>query len=168
MINLNFLSLKRKISFFIINNFLSGTKFFNIKRLLLNWSGYKIGKNTKIVGPLFITSELKVGDNTWIGKNLNCYGNGVVNIGSNCDIAPNVTFSTGGHLIGDESRRAGQGVNYNIVVSDCCWICVNSTLCKNITIGKSSVVAACSCVIDNVDSNVLVGGVPAKVIKKYE
>lgn len=165
---MSFLGLRRIIVFFIINNFLSTTKYFNLKRNLLLSLGYNIGKNTKIVGPLFITSKLTIGDDCWIGRDFKCYGNGHVFIGNRCDIAPNVSFSTGGHKIGSSLRRAGDGEIYDIIVGDGVWLCVNSTICKNTTIGDSSVIAACSCVVKDVEKNVIVGGVPAKIIKRLD
>lgn len=162
------LKIIKKCNLFIINTFLSGTHFFAIKRFMMNIAGYKIGKNTKIVGPLIISTNLSIGENCWIGRDFKCYGNGNVIIGNNCDIAPHVIFSTGGHEIGKQDRRAGEGVTYNINVGNGVWIGVNCTLCKNISIGDMSVIGACACVVNNIESNVIVGGVPAKIIRRLD
>ena len=153
---------------FSVNHLCSGTKFFSLKSTLLRWIGWKIGDNVKVVGPIDCSGRLVVGNNSWIGKNLKIYGNGIVNIGSNCDLGPNVTFLTGGHSIGDKYRRAGKGETYSITVRDGTWIGANTTLCGNIDIGESSVVAACACVNKSVMSNTLVGGVPARIIKELD
>ena len=160
------ITIKRCFVYYVINHLLSGTRCFNIKRSLLRAVGYKIGEGTKIVGPLYNTGELNIGKNCWIGKNLIVNGNGIVNIGDNCDIAPEVTFLTGGHEIGDSVRRAGKGEKYTIVVGNGTWIGARSTIGRNVNIGESCVIAACSCVMKDVNSNLLVGGVPAKEIKK--
>ena len=149
----------------IINIFLSGTHFFRIKRFLLNLAGYKIGKNTKVVGPLNITGDLIVGENCWIGKELYILGNGLVTIGNNCDLAPCITFSTGGHEIGNSKRRAGEGKIFNITVKDGCWIGTRVTIINSVTISESCVVAAGALVNKDTKKSVVVGGVPAKVIK---
>lgn len=161
-------SIKKRCLMWLVNRVFSGTKYFKIKRKLLHSIGYSIGEGTKVVGPIFCTASLIIGNNCWIGKNLIVNGNGRVQIGNNCDIAPEVTFLTGGHEIGFPERRAGNGEKYEIYVEDGCWIGPRSTLGRNITIGKSSVVAACSCVMKNVDPNNLVGGVPAKKIKDLQ
>ena len=90
--------IKRKIAIFATNYILVGTRpwSFTIKRNLLNWGGFSIGKGSKIVGPIYIFGSLTVGNNTWIGRNFTVNGNGWVSIGDNCDIAPEVTFQTGG------------------------------------------------------------------------
>ena len=158
----------QRITIKIINIFLSGTHFFRIKRFLLNVSGYKIGKNSKVVGPLNITGKLIVGDNCWIGKDLYILGNGTVILGNNCDIAPCVTFATGGHEIGDSKRRAGDGRVFNITVKDGCWIGTRVTVINSVTINESSVIGAGALVNKNIEKNVVAGGIPAKTIKKLE
>ena len=99
----------RKWNLFLVNRILVGPRpwTFKYKRNLLKNIGYSIGNGTKIVGPITNTGNLKIGNDCWIGANLVIHGNGTVRIGDNCDIAPDVTFLTGGHAIGDAIRRAG-------------------------------------------------------------
>lgn len=100
-------TIKRVLVEYMVNHFLTGTKFFALKRKLLCSIGYEIGENTKIVGPIMNTGHISVGRNCWVGRNLTVHGNGSVIIGDNCDIAPDVMFLTGEHRIGDAARRAG-------------------------------------------------------------
>lgn len=159
-------TLKKIGVMFLVNHILGVPKFFEAKNKLLRSVGYEIGKGSKVVGSLFCTAFLSVGCDRWIGRGLTVHGNGNVSIGDNCDIAPDVTFLTGGHEIGDSSHRAGKGETYSISVGDGVWIGARSTIGRNVRIGSGSVVAACSCVMNDVPDNVLVGGVPAKVIKE--
>ncbi len=147
---------------------MSGTKFFDAKRQMLSSIGYQIGEGTKIVGPIFNTGTLIVGQNCWIGHNLKVHGNGTVMIGDNCDVAPDVIFLTGGHQIGDSSRRAGKGETYHIEVGNGTWIGARATVAGNTTIGNGCVIASGACVVNDVEDNLLVGGVPAKFIRKLE
>ncbi len=152
---------------FLVNHVFAGTRrsFFPIKRRLLNMVGYEIGENTKVVGPLHSTGRLRVGKNCWINKNMSIHGNGCVEIGDNCDIAPDVTFLTGGHAIGGPERRADKGESYSIAVGDGCWIGARSTLLNNTSIGDGCVIAACSCVHKSIPEQALAGGVPARIIR---
>ena len=159
-------SVKHHLAMACVNFVFSGTKCFGIKRHLLRIAGYEIGEGVKVVGPLTCTGSLKVGKNTWLGRGMKIHGNGNVVIGENCDIAPDVTFLTGGHQFGGPERRAGTGESYSIHIGDGCWIGGRSTIARNTNIGDSSVVAACACVTTDVPENTLVGGVPAKIIKK--
>ena len=158
--------MKNRIYWVLINHVYAGTRCFEKKRILLEKLGHQIGEGTKVVGPLFCTGRLVIGENCWIGKNLKVNGNAVVTIGSNCDIAPEVTFQTGTHAIGAHQRRAGSGFNQDIFVGDGCWLCVRSTILGGVHIGNGSVVAACACVSADVEQDTVVGGVPAKTIRK--
>lgn len=113
---------KRKFCLFLVNKIFVGTKYFNIKRKLLNLIGFKIGENTKVVGPIECYGKVVIGDNCWIGKNLKINGNGTVTIGDNCDIAPEVTFQTGGHKIGGTDRRAGVGLIFCQSIGNGTWL----------------------------------------------
>lgn len=161
-------SIKRRLNLYLVNHVLVGTKHFEKKRRLLNSIGYEIGEGSKIVGPIECYGKLIIGKNCWIGKNLTINGNGTVIIGDNCDIAPEVTFQTGGHLIGSPERRAGEGQIFKQTVGNGTWIGGRATICNDIDIGNSSVVAGCACVTKSVPDNVLVGGVPAKVIRSLQ
>ena len=130
--------------------------------------GFHVGEGTKIVGPIFCTAKLTIGKNCWIGKNFLCNGRGYVTIGDNCDIAPEVVFQTGGHEIGTPERRAGKGRVFAQRVGDGTWIGGRSTIVGETKIGKSCVIAGCACVTKDVPDNVLVGGVPAKIIKVFD
>ena len=151
--------------FFAVNHIYKGPSHFEKKRKLLNKIGYKIGEGTKIVAPIECTANLEIGENCWIGKNFKVNGNGTVKIGNNCDIAPEVTFNTGGHDIGAPERRAGEGKVFVQSVGNGTWIGARSTIVNNTCIGNSCVVAACSCVVKDIADNSLVAGVPAKLIR---
>ena len=160
--------LVRKRNIWLLNHVYAGVnpKYFHMKRKLLNQIGCEIGEGTRIVGPIYFYQNFKVGKNCWIGKNLIIDGDGQVEIGDNCDIAPEVTMLTGGHMIGDHERRAGKGQKYSVTVGNGCWIGARSTLVGTVRVNDGSVVAAGACVVKDVPSDTLVGGVPAKEIKK--
>lgn len=160
---------KVRLSLFIINNFLCGTRFFRLKSKLLKFAGITVGKNTKIVGPLDFNTVIKIsiGNNCWIGKNLSLDGNGEVIIGNNVDIAPHVVINTGGHKIGDTNRRAGEGVSTKIVIEDGCWVGTRVTIIRDTRIGKGCMVAAGALVKGDMNENSLIAGIPAIEKKKY-
>lgn len=160
----------RIVALFIINTFLSTTRFFSLKRFLLNISGIKIGKDTKVVGPIHIGSvaQVVIGKDCWIGSGFKVYGNGVVVIGNKCDLGPDVAFVTGSHEIGPEERRAGAGISFSLSVESGCWIGARVTIVGNTTVGRSSIIGAASLVNKDIASNVIAFGSPAKEFKNLE
>ena len=161
-------TLYRKSVLFRVNHLYAGWNNYEHKRKLLNRAGFDIGEGTKVVGPFYCSAKLKVGRNCWIGKNFMGNGNGSIAIGDCCDIGPEVIFQTGTHEIGDEHRRAGKGIICSQNVGNGVWIGGRSTFIGDVEIADSSIIAGCSCVVCDVSDNVLVGGVPAKVIRKLK
>ncbi len=162
--------LKRRRNLRLVNKKYAGTKpkYFEKKRKLLNAIGYKIGEGTKIVGPVEWHADVTIGKNCWIGTHFRVHGNGAVEIGDNCDVAPEVALLTGGHAIGDDSRRAGEGESYRITIGSGTWIGARSTVLGNTSVGKGCVIAACACVVKDIPDNTVAGGVPAKVIRRLD
>lgn len=163
--------LKCKVVLFLVNKVYVGTysRFFEKKRRLLNsLNNFRIGEGSKVVGPIVCIGTFECGKNCWVGKNLFVNGNGTVTVGDNCDIAPEVTFQTGGHEIGGAERRAGKGKVFSQSVGDGTWIGGRVTVLNDSRIGKSCVVAGCACVVGDVPDHTLAGGVPAKVIRELE
>lgn len=161
----------KKINFIIIlwivNNVFLGPRFFKVKKILLEAIGVKIGKNTKIVGPIKIGTEVKleIGCNCWIGRNFKIDGNGEVIIQDECDIAPELIIATGSHEIG-KFRRAGEGTSYTTRIGRFTWIGIRSTIIEGSNIGEGCVIGACTLVNKDIDNNLLAAGIPAKIIKK--
>jgi len=77
-----------------------------------------------------------------------------------------VTFAGTTHEIGPSNHRAGRFVAESISVGDGTWIGCNVTVLAGCHIGRGCVVAACSLVNENVRDNVLVGGVPIRIIRE--
>jgi len=165
---MNLYMVKHTLFMFLVNNIFAGAYLFEVKRRLLNGIGYSLGEGTKVVGPVFCTGKLVTGVNCWLGRNFTIHGNGAVELGDNCDIAPDVTFLTGRHAAESQESGTGEGLHYSISVREGCWIGVGTTLGRNVTIGKGSMVLASSCVMKNMPENTLIGGVPARIIRKLD
>lgn len=160
--------IRKYFCLFLVNRVFKGTnvRYFVIKRRLLNLAGYSIGPGTRVVGPVEWLGSVQIGSDCWIGKNCRVNGNGRVVIGDRCDIGPEVTFQTGGHEIGTSVRRAGKGKVFHQTVGNGVWIGGRSTICNNTDIGNACVIAGCACVTQSIEDNVMVGGVPARVIRR--
>ena len=72
------------------------------------------------------------------------------------------------HNFEDTTKRIDeQGVSTQpVVIGDDVWIGANAVILPGVTIGRHCVVAAGAVVTKDVPDNTVVGGVPAKIIKK--
>ena len=95
------------------------------------------------------------------------YDNGKVIVGDDVRIGPGVCICTGTHDVDPDVRReAGGSFALPIKIENDCWIGANVTILPGVTIGRGSTVASGAVVTKDVSEYCLVGGVPAKVIKK--
>ena len=91
---------------------------------------------------------IEIGENTLLGANTNVYDNDF-------------------HASTLEGRRNNApAAHAPIHIGAECWLASNVTVLKGVTIGDRSTIGAMSLVNKDIPSDVLAGGVPAKVIKK--
>ena len=89
---------------------------------------------------------------------------GKIYLGKNVWIAPNVGIITSNHDFDDLRKHTEPK---NVVINDDCWIGMNSVILPGVILGENTIVAAGSVVTKSFeDGNCIVGGVPARVIKK--
>lgn len=161
-------SLKLYIASKIIH-ILPETRAFKLKNKLYRWAGVKIGNNVRICSSAMIigAGELEIGDNTWVGHRAFISASSSIKIGANVDIAPNVFIGNGTHVITPERDRiADIEIAKDVTIGDGCWICANSCILPGVELGKKCVVAAGAVVTSSFEDMLLIGGVPAFVIKK--
>ena len=129
-----------------------------------------------------------VGEKVWIAKTFNCdngknifVGNNFtgnynltildirkVTIGDNVMIGPECLISTVNHPLTPMGRRKHLGVAKPVTIGNDVWLGGNVVVLPGVTIGNNVVVAAGAVVTKDVPDNCLVGGVPAKIIRKIE
>ncbi|MHA6646824.1 sugar O-acetyltransferase [Aerococcus urinae] len=128
----------------------------------------KIGNNCVIRTGL----QVDYGINISIGENFfaNYYcvmlDVNTIEIGDNVMFGPRVGLYTANHPIDSLIRNEGLEFGEKIIIKDNVWIGADSTINPGVTIGENSIIASGSVVTRNVQENVIVGGVPAKTIRK--
>ena len=157
----------------LLLNILPPTRFFAAKRILLRLLGIVVGSGTRVCGRVefYGAGKVVIGADCWIGIGTKFYTSvgGDVIIGDRCDIAPEVAFMCGSHMIGNALRRAGDGRAGTIRVGEGCWLGIRATLLGGADVGRSSVVGANSLLLkkDYPPSSLIVG-VPACVARSLE
>lgn len=128
----------------LIGKILYGIQNLNLRRKSLKYGIYiapnSIGKGLNLPHPGFIRVD------------------SFVKIGANCTILPMVLFG-----------KAHPTDNTQIIIGDNCYFGVGSSVIgKNIKIGNNVTVAAGVVVTKDIPDNVVVAGIPAKIIKYKE
>lgn len=113
---------------------------------------------------------VKIGKNVFIG--LGCWLDSVspelITVEDSVSLAGRVTIFTHSDptqplrdMLGDTLKEVFRPVT----IKKGAWIAVNATILPGVTVGENSIIAAGSVVTKDVPDNVIVGGVPAKIIK---
>ena len=143
---------------------------FLYKKLLIT-KGYKIGDRVYIgYGTGISGSYFEIGDNTTIVRDA-IFAGGIIKIGSNVIIAPNCLILTRNHDISNNSNALPYGTEYDIkqvVIEDNVWIGMNVMIVPGVRIGEGAVIAMGSVVTKDVECLAVVGGNPAKLIKRRD
>lgn len=110
--------------------------------------------------------DVTIGDYSRIG--IHCTVIGPVCIGHHVNLAQGITVTALNHNFNDTNRRIDeQGITTKpVVIGDDVWIGANAVILPGVSIGSHAVIAAGAVVTSDVEDYTVVGGVPAKVIKK--
>lgn len=100
-----------------------------------------------------------------------CLLNGcIIAANSEVRIGRGVTLGPWAHLMDGDfhgvQERDGAGANRPIVIEDDAWLATRAMVLKGVTIGRGAVVAAGAVVTKDVPPYTLVGGVPARVVRR--
>lgn len=152
---------------------LPSTRFYKFKSKLLNLLGLNVHKRARIVSSvqIFGPKNIKIGNDTFIGHETLLTGSheSSIIIGNFVDISNRVIISTGTHEIDMNGKHtAGAGKSKDIVIEDGAWIGMGAIILPGVKIGKKSIVAAGSVVIDDVPPYSIVAGNPAKIKKCFD
>jgi maltose O-acetyltransferase len=111
-------------------------------------------------------SNIFLGENFYANFDLTILDVCKVVIGKNCLIGPKVGIYAATHPLEVSLRRKGAEFGSPITIGDDCWIGGHSVINPGVTLGDNVVVASGSVVTKDFGDHVLIGGIPAKVIKE--
>lgn len=112
----------------------------------------EIGENTSVESASFFITESR----------------SEILVGKDCMIAYDVEFRTGdSHSLLDGSNGLRLNSAESILIGDHVWIAPHTVILKGVELAENSVVSTCSLVTKSFrNSGILIGGVPAKVLKE--
>lgn len=139
-----------------------------IQEIFSELTGRQVDKTFGMFPPFYTDcgKNITVGKNVFINSGCRFQDQGGISIGDGTLIGHNVVLATLNHGISPDERHdlfpAPIHIGKNV------WIGANATVLPGVTIGDNAVIAAAAVVTKDVPANVVVAGVPAKVIRKTE
>ncbi len=143
-----------------------------VRPALLRAAGFRIGRGTVMWGTPAITGSgdiyrrLTVGRECWFNVGVLLNLGAEVTIGDRVAVGHQVMILTDTHPIGPPERRAGPVFARPVHIGDGAWLGTRALVLPGVEIGAGAVVAAGAVVTKDVPPNVLVGGVPARVLRE--
>ncbi|KKT74262.1 MAG: acetyltransferase (isoleucine patch superfamily) [Microgenomates group bacterium GW2011_GWA2_44_7] len=146
-------------------NYAAGCPIYIIRKFFFTLSGLKIGQGSKIhIGARFFKpSGISIGKGSIIGDHVFLDGRAPITIGDKVDIASQVLIYNSQHDIDSEDFRARE---LPVSIDDYTFIGPRAIILPGVKIGRGAVVAAGAVVTKDVNEFTVVGGVPAKVLRK--
>lgn len=137
------------------------------KSLLEELFEQEIDDSVAVVSPFYCDCGCRMtfGKNIIINKGATIISPGRVVIEDNVLIGPEVKIATVNHDLHDRHNLMHFG---KVTIKENAWIGIGAIICPGVTIGRNAVVAAGAVVTKDVPDDVVVGGNPARIIKKID
>ena len=142
------------------------SRIFNIWRIfMLRCFGAKIGKGCVVKSTCEIWQpwKLEIGNYVALSERVICYSVDYIRIGAQTTVSREVFLCCAGH---DISSPVMELTHSPITIGSNSWIAGRSIILPGVSVGDGSVVAAGAVVAKDVEAWTVVGGNPAKFIKK--
>jgi acetyltransferase-like isoleucine patch superfamily enzyme len=142
-------------------------------------NGIEIGNNTIVMYGAVLhvynfrglpNSRIRIGCDSLIGEYTVIRGQGGVSIGDRVYTSPFTQIISVNHVFDDPNQPfVDQGITAEgIVIEDDVWLGAGAIVTDGVHIGKGAVIAAGAVVTKNVPEHTVMGGVPAKPIKRID
>ena len=136
-----------------------------IREIFGQITGQEMDENFRLFPPFYTDfgRNIHIGKNVFINSCCHFQDQGGIYIGDGCLIGHCVVMATLNH---DHDPAKRQNLHHKpIRIGNGVWIGANVTITAGVTIGDNAIVAAGAVVTKDVPANMIVGGVPAKIIK---
>jgi putative colanic acid biosynthesis acetyltransferase WcaF len=144
----------------IPRNLFNGWKLF-----LLRLFGAKVHKTSVVYSSvtIYMPWNLEMDEYSCLAPKVDCYNADKIKIGAHSTISQKSFLCTASH---DITKRDLPLVTAPIVIKDQVWIAANAFIGMGVNIGQGAVIGACAAIFKDVEPWTVVGGNPAKFIKK--
>ena len=137
-----------------------------IREIMGRLTGKKVDDSFRMFPPFYTDfgKNITIGRDVFINSSCHFQDQGGITIGDGSMIGHNVVLATINHDLSPLNNRENHYAP--IIIKDHVWIGSNATILPGVTIGRWSVVAAGTVATKDVEEFTVVGGVPAKKIRK--
>ena len=135
------------------------------KRFLLRSFGANIADSAGVYASatIFMPWNLVMKDYSLIGPGVDCYNAAPIVLGNNAVVSQRAYLCTASH---DITLNSHPQIEKPIIFEDRAWVAAEAFVGPGVTIGEGAVEGARACVFKDVEPWTVVGGNPAKFIKK--
>ena len=148
-------------------NTVDRSDFDSIRKIIRELFG-KIGENSLVNPPFYCDygTHIEIGKNFFANYNCTMLDVGMIRIGDNVQMAPNVAIYTAGHPVHPATRNTMYEYGIDVTIGDNVWVGGNVVICPGVTIGANSVIGAGSVVTKDIPEWCVAAGNPCRVIRK--
>lgn len=117
------------------------------------------------------TPEIRIGDNVYVAYHFSVMSAAPVIIEDNTLIASGVVITSENHGIDPEASNSYADIPLKaepVHIGKGCWIGENVIITPGVELGDRCIVAAGAVVTKNFPEYCMIGGIPARIIKKYD
>lgn len=140
-----------------------------IRRFFYKFYLKKMGKNVIINSHVLfeVPENIEIGDYSTINRSCWFSGGGGLIIGNDVLIGPNVIIHTANHNFENSKMPFRlQGHTYkSVTIKNNVWIGAGAIILPGVIINSNSIIAAGAVVTKDVAEGVIVGGIPARILK---
>lgn len=135
------------------------------KRFLLRLFGAKIDSTAVVYSSakVYYPANLIMERYACLASDVDCYNVDIIRIGANTTVSQGACLCTASH---DITNPLNPLITAPIIIEDQAWIAADAFVSMGVTIGQGAVVGARAAVFKDVEPWTVVGGNPAKFIKK--
>lgn len=139
-----------------------------LRELFSRLTGRPVDETFKAFPPFYTDfgKNITIGKHVFINACCHFQDHGGVTLGDGCLIGHDVVFATLNHDFNPGNRAVMHPAP--IVLGQNVWVGSHSTILQGVTVGEGAIIAAGSVVTKDVPPRTIVGGVPAKPIRKIQ
>lgn len=154
-------------TFSLLSTLNTATHVDEVREILSKIIGNEIDPTTTIFPPFHtnIGRNIHLGKRVFINHACSFLDLGGIIIENDVMIGPRVNITSENHPVEVKSRKTL--VPGKVLIKENAWIGAGATILPGVTVGENSVVAAGAVVNKDVPPNTVVGGVPAKILRRF-